>query len=694
LLIFLNSWFMLKSKMFTIFIFLFLIVLPLQAYVGPGAGFAFVGSFLFIFVAFFLAFINLFTFPVRWLWRFLKNLRYRQRARFKRVIVVGYDGVDFNLLSKLLEQRKEDYPTFSNLAEKGTFAPLFSTEPPVSPVAWSTFATGTNPGKHNIFDFLTPDRHNYMPRLSLSEIIPPKKFLKIGPYRIPLKKPLFELKRKGKSFWKLVSSKGFFSAVLRVPYTFPPENFYGLMLSGLGTPDLRGAQGSFTFFSTEERRLDEVAEGYFSRLKKVSEKRMLGRIEGPEHPFLPGKKIYADFEIELINTQQVNLIIARKRYILKTGELSDWIQIQFGAGLTKISAIARFLLLTTDPLQIYLSPLNLDPEKPPLPISHPRIFSVFLAKILRPFATLGMVEDTWAVNEGILPPELFIKQTIDAQQEREEIFFNILSKIKRGLIVQVFEETDRIQHMFWRFAGQKEHRFQKEIEKSYQRMDKLTGKIIAKIGPRDLLIIVSDHGFGSFQRCFHLNSWLKKNGYIVLKTGAEKSGKWFEAVDWNRTQAYGLGLNGIFLNLKGREKYGIIEPSQAKEIALAIREKLLKEKDPLNGNQIFDAIFLKEEIYKGPYLHNAPDIILGYSRGYRVSWESAVHCIDQQIISDNQRFWSGDHAFTSRQVPGIFFCNRKVQGEKFNLADIAPTVLDAFGIQPPLNIDGKKIVGE
>src|SRR5512137_200789 len=269
-------------------IFLLLVIgssLPLLCYVGPGAGFAFVGSFFFIFAAFFLAVFNFLTFPVRALLRYIKRARIMKKAKFKRVLLIGFDGMDYNLYNQFRKQGHK-FPHFDKLATEGTFSPLWSTEPPISPVAWSTFTTGVNPGKHNIFDFLTTDRATYMPKMAGSDIIPPRRSLKIGGWEFPLGSPKIELKRKSQSFWKIVSSKGIYASVLRMPFTFPPEKFYGSMLAGLGTPDLRGTQGSFSFYAESKGADFDISDGVFEALQPLGENRFGGRIKGPGHPFL------------------------------------------------------------------------------------------------------------------------------------------------------------------------------------------------------------------------------------------------------------------------------------------------------------------------------------------------------------------------------------------------------------------------
>jgi len=689
-----------KTRIFLLFVILS--SLPLLSYVGPGAGFAFVGSFFFIFVAFFLAIFNFLTFPIRALLRFVKKARIMKKAKFKRVLLIGFDGMDFNLFNQFRKQGHQ-FPNFEKLAAQGTFSPLWSTEPPISPVAWSTFTTGVNPGKHNIFDFLTTDRATYMPKMAGSDIIPPRRSLKIGAWEIPLGSPKIELKRKSQSFWKIVSSKGIYASVLRMPFTFPPEKFYGSMLAGLGTPDLRGTQGSFSFYSDGAAENFDISDGVFESLQPLGDDRYRGRIKGPGHPFRKGNPpLEIPFTLKRDRgARSVEIEVGKEKFTLEQNRLSHWVKLDFKAGMIGVAGIAQWVLEEVEPLKLYLSPINIDPEKPSMPVSHPKIFSVYLAKLLGSFATLGMAEDTWSLNERVLSETNFIDQVYRTQEEREGIFFNTLAKIKEGLVVQVFETTDRIQHMFWRYlpnSGSPAPRPSQDpkvtgaILESYRSMDAFLEKLFKKMRPNDLLMIVSDHGFSAFNRGFHLNSWLHREGYLVLNEGKKTSGKWYADVDWSRSRAYGQGLNGIFLNLKGRESQGIVAAGEeAEKLKKEIKEKLMRVLDDKHGKNAVRKAFIREEIYRGPYTVNAPDVVVGYASGYRVSWESAVNYVGEELFSDNTRMWSGDHAFTRDQVPGIFFCNRKMKEKDPGLIDISPTVLAAFGIDKPGFVDGRDL---
>src|SRR5262249_8371603 len=154
--------------------------------------------------------------------------------------ILGLDGLDHGLTERLLGEGK--LPNLAALRDRGSFAALASTLPPISPVAWSTFQTGVNPGKHNIFDFLTPDERTYQPKLSSVEIRSGSRSMGFGPLRLNLRKHDIRMLRKSRPFWSVLSDHGIFNCIIRVPITFPPEKLRGVQLSAMCVPDLRGTQ--------------------------------------------------------------------------------------------------------------------------------------------------------------------------------------------------------------------------------------------------------------------------------------------------------------------------------------------------------------------------------------------------------------------------------------------------------------------
>lgn len=678
---------------------------PAEAYIGPGAGFVFVTSFLVLFISGVLAFFSFLAWPVRALWRLLRRVR-RPKPRIRRLIVVGYDGQEPKLTDRFMAEGK--LPNFQALAEEGCYHRLASTFPSVSPVAWSSFSTGTHPAKHNIFDFLDRDRRTYLPMLSSTRIGGPRWVLSIGKWRIPFGKPSIRLLRRSKPFWTILGEHGIWSTILRVPITFPPDRFHGAQLAAMCVPDLLGTQGTFTLFSTRPAADRFKEGGRRVRLEPVVGSKngiYTARLEGPDNELLESKPVLSvPVRIEVgPDSDRAMVKLHSETCELVVGELSEWIEVHFRAAPgIKVRGMCRVMLTELQPhVSLYVTPIHLDPEKPAMPISHPGYYATYLAKKFGRFATLGLAEDTWALNEGVIDDGAFLSMTYDIDREREEQFFGALDRLRSGALVCVFDATDRIQHMFWRYleeghpaasatngGGPPEHA--DAIEALYRHNDAMLGRIREKLQDGDLLIVLSDHGFSSFRRGVNLNAWLHANGYLALKEGGDGSAEWFRDVDWSRTKAYALGLTGLYLNLEGREAHGTV-PRGEGEAALKreLIDKLTGLEDPERGDTAIRELFDTSALYSGPYLEAAPDLLVGYNAGYRISWDGATGVVDRPVLEDNVKAWSGDHCIDPRLVPGVLFCNRPIDREDPALIDLAPTALWLFGLEPPAHMDGK-----
>jgi predicted AlkP superfamily phosphohydrolase/phosphomutase len=666
------------------------------AYIGPGAGIAFVGSFLVLLVALGLAVLSLLTWPFRLFWLWLKRLRRGIRGKVERVVVVGLDGLDPARVRSLIAANR--LPNLARLAGQGTFTELGTTLPPISPVAWSSFMTGVNPGKHNIFDFLNRDLRTYLPELSSARVSGGKTGwlaalgLRQGPVR---------LLRKSQPFWKVLGENGIFSTILRVPITFPPERFYGLSLSAMCTPDLRGTQGSYTLYSTSPADCGESAGGL--RIHVTCQAgRIRSRLAGP--PNLPGRTpvdLDVPFTLDLDAARdQAQLRICGQAIVLKRGEYSPWVRLTFRVGpFGRVRGICRFRIDQISPdLRMYVTPVNIDPERPALPVSHPIYYSMYLARLHDSFATLGLAEDTWALNTGAISEDAFLEQAYSIHAERETMFFEALRRTRRGLCACVFDAPDRIQHMFYRFTepdhpckfAADEPRHATVIDQMYEHMDDLVGRVQSALDPQTVLLVLSDHGFCDFSRAVNLNAWLREAGYLTLESGSS-GGDYLAGVDWSQTRAYAFGLAGIYINQSGRESRGIVAPgSEAEGLRTEIANRLSRLCDSARGDRpVIRTIYEARQAYSGPYVENGPDLVIGYQPGYRASWETAVGSTHGTVLSDNTRRWSGDHCVDPTAVPGVLFCNRKLFETKCDILDLAPTILDLFGVRPPAYMDGK-----
>ena len=668
---------------------------PLFAYIGPGAGFAFLGSFLSLIASFFLTAGSLLLWPFRAGRAVLRRRRGFRRAKIQRLIFLGLDGLDPRLAERFMAEGR--LPNLSRLKEQGSFHRLRTTFPALSPVAWSTFATGVSPAKHNIFDFLNRSLKSYVPELSSCRVRPARRALRMGRLRIPLWRPTVDMLRKSQTFWKILGEHSIGSTVLRVPITFPPEEFNGRLLSAMCTPDLRGTQGSFTLFST---RLDGCAlEGGSRCPLRRSGQHLEGSLVGPVNELVEGAGALAlPFRIvPRPGGDSVTLEIAGQKHLLRRGQYSPWIRLAFRAAPgVKVHGIARFLVTETAPdLSLYATPIQIDPEAPALPISHPAYYAAYLAKLLGSFATVGMAEDTWALNEGAIDEAAFLEQAWLTLAEREAMFENALAHTRRGVVACVFDTSDRVQHMFYRdFEEGGDARWHGVIEDLYRRMDRLVGKAMEHLDAGTILLVLSDHGFCAFRRAVNLNSWLRHNGYLALTGDALESGRNFEGVDWSRTRAYCLGLGGLYLNLRGRERHGVVAPgAEADALKRELITQLAGLGDDERGQVAIRQVYATDKLYRGPYLDAAPDLIIGYNEGYRTSWDAAVGKVTTRVIEDNPKRWSGDHSVDPVLVPGVLVSSRRLDCDSPGIEDMAPTALDLFGVTPPAWMDGKPLFG-
>lgn len=689
-----------RTRFAMVLIGCFFCPLPAEAYIGPGAGFAFVSSFFILIVAIALAFFTLLTWPLRFAFKFLVNLQHGGRQRVRRVVILGLDGQDPDLTEAFMDRGL--MPNFSKLRDEGCFERLGTTLPAESPVAWSSFQTGCNPGKHRIYDFLVPNRKSQLPELSSAHVESVGRVLRIGKYRIPLGGPPMKAGRKSQPFWRILGKAGVFSSVVRVPITFPPEKFRGVSLSAMCVPDLRGSQGTYTYYTSNPDEQRELTSGVQRRLEVVDGVAR-GTIAGPENGLVEnGGELTLSFELSTSDQPagQAELKLGEQRFVLAPGRHSPWISLRFKAGLcVRVYGLCRFVLLEVTPhFRLYVTPIQIDPERPALPISHPASYSIYLAKAQGPFATLGVAEDTSALNEGIIDEQTFLDQCYDIHRERETMFFDTLDKTPRGMVCVVFDLTDRLQHMFFRYLrkdhpanqGRDTEQHADVIEELYKNMDALLGRVMKKMDRRSVLIVLSDHGFKAFHREVDLNAWLRDHGWLVVHEDRAEADM-LQAVHWEKTRAYAVGFGGIYLNLKNREARGIVDRKDADSVKRQIQAQLLELTDERDGVQAVRRVFPAEEAYHGPYRDDAPDLVVGFRPGYRAAWRTVTGGVGPDVFKDNTRPWSGDHNMNPEDVPGILFCNRPVQKPDPAIVDIAPTVLDLLGVEPPSYMDGKSL---
>ncbi len=575
-----------------------------------------------------------------------------------RTVVLGFDGMDPVLAERWMADGS--LPNFAKLAQEGDYQRLPTSNPPLSPVAWASFATGQEPGEHGIFDFLHRTPGSYTPDFAIAKVTPPETIELFG-YQLPTADPTVSNRRVGRPFWLALEEAGWRTSVLRVPVTFPPDPIHR-MLSGMGVPDLLGTQGTFTFYTTEYQPTSSETGGRTIFLPNQPGT-IESSLEGPPDPFdAKAPPLSVPLTIER-GAGRATITLDGTRLELQQGQWSDFIKVRFPFAWTGVDALVRLYLVSSgEQLALYVSPLNFDPHSPPLPISSPPEYAGELADRIGNYHTLGMPEETWSLNQEKLSDDAWLDMVAKVLAEREAMLKDTLARNDSELVVVVFVQTDRVSHMFWRGMDPEHPRYAETNERGrnaihwiYQEADRILGETRAALGPNDRLVVLSDHGFNNYRRSVHLNRVLADAGYLTLKPGRKESGPLFAQVDLDHTRAYALGLNGLYLNLKGRESQGIVAPEQAPALKRELIERLSGLRDPESGAPMIETIYDSDIIYHGSHHADAPDLVVGYAADYRASWQTTLGGVPALTVEDNRGKWSGDHAVSPELVPGVLF---------------------------------------
>ncbi len=621
----------------------------------------------------------------------------------KKIIVLGLDGLDPQLLSMFMNQGK--LPNFSRLRSQGDFKPLATSAPPQSPVAWSNFITGMNPGGHGIFDFLHRDPETYFPDFSATKSVGTPKTIRIGNTVFPLSGGEIINLRQGRAFWQILEDYDIPATVFKMPANYPPVPSKQRTLSGMGTPEIQGYPNRFHYFTTEGAEINSGLGGGQIHNVFVSGNRVDAALPGPINSFkLDQPESQIEFQIYIDPVNPVAKIhIQDHIFILNRGEWSDWKRISYKMIPTQsVNGICKFYLQQVGPdmIKLYVSSINIDPEAPALPISTPPSYAKELGKKFGSFHTKGFPAESAGLDSGIFDEREFLTLEDVILRERKEMFEYELSRFDSGLLFYYVSSTDERQHMFWRLLD-KQHpmydpdlaeKYGNTIENIYIEADKILDKALQKTDKNTLLMVMSDHGFTSFRRSFNLNTWLKENGYHTLVNPWKPGNEGFDNTDWERTKAYALGINSLYINQKGREAQGIINNGTEKDnLVYEIARKLEEFKDPETGEKPVLKAFLSKEIYQGSNVDKAPELIIGYNRGYRASWATPLGSVPENILEDNMQKWSGDHCMAPEVIPGSVVTNRKIAAESPALYDLTATILQIFGIEKAKDMIGQSI---
>jgi predicted AlkP superfamily phosphohydrolase/phosphomutase len=552
---------------------------------------------------------------------------------------------------------------------------------------------------------------------------------------VPTRPPRVESLLAYPTFSERVAKAGYSVLGLRPPLTFPARPMpWTRLLTGLGTPDLAGTNGAYAFYDSGltlapeytvfnghhihldggpgATAFDTVLEGPYDRRRK-----------GPRGGF---EKLTVPLRFERVLPHgPVTVILDRQSATVAEGEVTPFLRVTFHTKTVPSVALhgrVRFEVQVTSDvrpaLKVLAEPVQIDPADPALPISTPPSFAAELEDEGGPYLTQGWLEPTFPLNDVLMAPETFAKHVYELMDRDHALLLGELMRPARRLpvparlVFHVFTETDRMQHCFWwlrdhespYFDAQKAAWFDGKdpIREIYRRMDRVIADTVARLGPNDTLLVVSDHGFLSFRYGFNVNQWLVNEGYLVMKEGSgpvvgADLGQMFseslstDAVDWSKTRAYALGLGQIYVNRKGREPQGIVDDDAVAPLVLEIRSKIVQFVDSKHGDAkpVRRAYDLRAEYGDGPAMAKASEIQLGFAENYRVSWQTAlmrdIRWKGTSPIDENTYAWSGDHCSTDRDlVHGFLLTNRSLPaapaGRPYNVRDIAATVLEHYPV--------------
>lgn len=620
----------------------------------------------------------------------------------RRVIILGFDGVDPDIAREMLDAG--ELPNLKQLAESGAFTELGSSNPPQSPSAWSSFMTSKYPGNHGVYDFLRRTPSRYMPGVGFGSVKQPR-LAADGSLASP---PAFETVRKGQSFWHAANQQGARVKILSVPFAFPAEDLAeSCMLSSLGVPDVRGTTSTFFLLSDQLTGSEDFAGGKAVPLRFDGD-RATASIRGLRKP---GTRDEASVDVVITaDRDQKRLTIdipGNETVLLNEGEWSHWTEWTFEVSPKyQVRAISRFHALEVgEQVRLYMACLQFHPDDPFIRFSTPANYASELKERYGFYKTIGWIYDTHALRQDALTEDVFLGDVQNTMAWRERLTLDELERGNFDLLVSAWTATDRVGHLFWHHRDP-EHpmhteagheKYGRAVEDTYMQMDAIVGKVLSKTQPDDLVMILSDHGFHSFRRGFNVNTWLIREGYLAVQgqtdpATATNDTPFLRGYDWSRSKAYSLGLGSIFLNLKGREGQGTVDPSEADALIAEIREKLLAVTDPETGDKVFSNVYTRDH-YEGIAKADAPDLQLGYAEGYQSTKDAAKGAAPAELFEDNDDKWSGEHAASDvATTGGVLFTNKPINTDQPEIVDIGVTALTYLGKEVPEDFEGEPLL--
>lgn len=553
-----------------------------------------------------------------------------------KTLILGFDSFDPKIFEELAG--RNELPNFEKFTRHGGYAQLEVCSPPQTEVSWTSIATGSDPGGHGIFDFVHRDPATYSPYVS---ILPTRKGALGEQFAPPYT---------ARTFFEEAAEMGYPATALWWPAMFPARPELPVMtLPGLGTPDIRGQLGVGTLFTSED---ESKKKTLVVRLASEGKGRYMADLPGPQTRGRDGPRtISLPLTLDVIEDSTAKVTVGDRQVELRLGEWSDIVELRFKAGmLSSAYAITRLILThVQDVVRLYVLPLQIHPLHSTWQYATSNSFSKKLWKDVGPYLTLGWPQDTTALEEDCISDDQFIRLCAMIFDQRMRILGHLMANFHEGVLAGIFDDLDRIQHMFF-------HDRMDIVHGWYKLLDEFVGTISAQVegwNGKPRYLILSDHGFSDFRKKIHLNRWLADNKYLCMKNG----GGDLSGVDWSATRAYAVGLNSIYLNVSGREGQGSVRPEEIESLLAELQTRLLDWMDA-DDSRVVQKVRLKHETFHGPFTRFGPDLVVGYAPGHRASAETGLGRIPDMAIETNTDHWGADHCMDADAVPGVIFADR------------------------------------
>jgi len=621
----------------------------------------------------------------------------------RKLVVLAVDGMDPEITERLIRQGRA--PHLADLAGASGVVRLLSSPGAEPASAWTSLATGVNAGRHGVFDLIAPDALTRRPRAATLE--PRASGLWLG--RWWSEGAAYRNVVDAESFWSRLGRVGARARVLFVPGTFPPEPLPGgTLIAGPPLPDWAGGFGSsYTWLASDVSPEQVGPTRYGGRVERLSFSQNIARatlvgIRAPERIDLPLTIAWNP------EARSANIDIADASVYLAEGQRSRWMEISVRLNfLTRIRGLVQMQLVKAgNDVQLYVSPVQWHPAAPPSRISTPGAAAARLFDRLGAYRTLAWPESAWALADGWLSDASFVAAQDETFADRAAALLSRVDSSGWDLIVGGIETLDTTGRLMWRFIdpGHAAHdsalapRFARTIENMYVRLDELVGQIRSRLPAGVELVVVSPYGLYTARHVVDLNRWLASEGLlawhapprpVTLAAMADPT-LWDDAIDWTKTTARAMGAGHIYVNQRGRDPEGIVEPGAAYESVLQrLRERLEGLTDPISGRRVVSRVRLGRELYSGPHAARAPDLVVTFTPGFRASWDSMLGGAAEAAIERNRERWSAEHASVDeRTVPGVWLSTLPVSGTEMSVLDVAPTILQYLAPGEASDLDG------